>query len=543
MPSVKRVLLIEPFVSRPPAYSAAKVRVSPFLPLGLAYLAAILRRDGYEVAILDALMEGFEDGEHTLPDGMLRYGITDDQLRERIRAFAPDVVGVGAIFSAKDYDAKAVCRVVKSVFPAVPTVLGGAYAGAAYREIMTAEPAVDFIIAGEAEESLPALLRSIADGSDPGTIGGLCWRAPDGIRHAPKQCFIEDLDVLPLPARDLVDMKKYFRLGYAHDRYRQKPFAQMITSRGCPFKCTFCAIGKHWGAEQRFRSPENVLAEIDVLVKEHGVREIHFEDDNLTADKERAMAIFRGMRDRNYGITWTTPTGMAVSKLDDDLLDVMRDSGCYSITLAIESGNQEVLAKLMRKPVVLKHVPKLVEGIRRRGMLAKGFFMIGYPGETKATVLETIAFAKNLRLDWAFFFVTTPLPYTEMYDMALKKGYLQLGDFNPLTSLRESVIRSPEFTSEWLSGVREDAIVDINFRNNPNLDDNLPQAISDFEYVLSLYPHFDFAHQALGEAWLRKGDRAQAVACWRRALERNPANTEAQARLRESGEVVAPAAT
>jgi len=533
MHTVKRVLLIEPPVTRPPEFSAAKVRVSPFFPLGLAYLAAALREKGYETAILDALVAGFEKGERPYTNGWLRYGLSDDEIAARIQAYKPDVVGVGAIFSAKDYDAKNICRISKRVYPDVPTVVGGAHAGAAHREILAAERAVDFVVIGEGEESGPALLEALTAGGGYDKVDGLGYRSGGAVHTNPKSRYIQDLDSLPLPARDMVIMQDYFRLGYAHDRYRQKPFAQMITSRGCPFKCTFCAIGNHWGPVQRLRSAESVLAEIDVLVNEYGVREIHFEDDNLTADKQRALRIFSGLRKRKHPITWTVPTGMAVAHLDAELLESMAGSGCYSVTLAIESGNQDVLKRLMRKPVNLQKVPGLVKEIRRNGMLAKGFFMLGYPGETKETISQTVACAKALELDWAFFFITTPLPYTEMYQTALRDGYIQIGDFNPLTSLHESIIRTPEFTNEYLAQVREEAIVDINFRNNPNLVKfNVDQAIADFEYVLSLYPHFDFAQEALGDAHLRKGCLEKARACWQRALALNPHNTRAAASLK-----------
>lgn len=524
---IKRILLIEPPVTRPMDYSAATVRVSPFFPLGLGYLAAMLRQNGYVVAILDCLLEGFELGEQEYDGNKLRYGLLDAEIVERIGSFHPDLVGVSAIFSAKDFDAKNICRLVKQTYPEVPTVLGGPHAGSAHREIMSEEGAVDFVIIGEGEESFLALLEALQSPRGVGGIDGLGYREGGVVHTNRKLQYIQNLDLIPFPARDLVDMKKYFRLGLAHDRFRNRPFTQMITSRGCPFRCTFCALGKHWGPVQRLRSAANVLSEIDILVNDYGVREIHFEDDNFTANKPRALAIFQGLQERDYKIAWTVPTGMAVASLDEELLAKMAASGCYSVTLAIESGNQGVLTKLMRKPVSLKRVPSLVKAIRSHGMLAKGFFILGYPGETKDTIRQTVDFAKSLELDWAFFFIATPLPYTEMYEMALREGYIEYGDFNPLTSLHESIIKTPEFNNEYLTNVREEAIIDINFRNNSNLlKYNVDQAIADFEYVLGLYPHFDFAHQALGEAYLKKGSIEKACASWQWALKINPINAD-----------------
>lgn len=495
-------------------------------------MAAVLRQKGYEVAILDCLIEGFELGERVCADNNLRYGLLDNEIMERIAAFKPDLVGVSAIFSAMDFDAKNICRLAKQAFPEVPTVLGGPHAGAAHREIMADEKAVDFVIIGEGEENFLALLEALQSTGGFAGIDGIGYREGSLVHTNRKTQYIQNLDGIPFPARDLVDMEKYFRLGLAHDKYRYKPFAQMITSRGCPFKCTFCALGNHWGPVQRLRSVENVLAEIDVLVNDYGVREIHFEDDNFTANKSRALGIFKGLKERAYNLAWTVPTGMAVASLDEDLLAEMAASGCYSVTLGIENGNQGVLTKLMHKPVNLKKVPPLVKAIRSQGMLVKGFFILGYPGETKDTIRQTVNFAKSLELDWAFFFIASPMPYTEMYEMALREGYIQPGDFNTLTSLHESIIKSSEFDNEYLTNIREEAIIDINFRNNPNLlKYNVDQAIADFEYVLELFPHFDFAHQALGEAYLKKGSIEKACASWRRALAINPDNPEAVIRV------------
>jgi radical SAM superfamily enzyme YgiQ (UPF0313 family) len=243
-----------------------------------------------------------------------------------------------------------------------------------------------------------------------------------------------------------------------------------------------------------------VVQEIGQLVADHGVKEIHFEDDNLTNDRARMLEICRRIKEQKWGITWATPTGLVASKLDDELLGEMAASGCYSITLAIESGNQQVLSKLMHKPVNLARIPEMVKNVRKHGMLAKGFFMLGYPGETTNNIMQTVEFAKSLELDWAFFFIATPLPYTQMYDTSLALGYLKPGGFNPMTSLHESVIQSDQWDNEWLAEVREKAIIDINFTNNPNIQRNPEQAIADLEHVQAMYPHFTFIAEPLARA-------------------------------------------
>jgi len=282
------------------------------------------------------------------------------------------------------------------------------------------------------------------------------------------------------------------------------------------------------------RSAENVLAEIDLLVEKYGVRELHFEDDNLTSDKERAMRIFRGLEERKYDLAWNVPSGMAAYTLDDEILERMAASGCYSVSLAIESGNQEVIHKLMNKPVNLKKIPGLVRRIRELGMDARGFFILGYPDETRENIRETVDFARGIELDWAYFFIASPLPNTVMWRTCVEKKYIRPEDFDPVRSFHKSIIRTPEFDPEYLAGVREEAIVDVNFRNNANLrKHNIDKAIESFKDVVAKYPHFDFANFYLGEAYLKKGERSLAAESYRNTLKANPGHAEAKKRLEE----------
>jgi len=534
--AIDTVMLVYPPVTRPGDFSAERVRVSTFFPLGLAYLAAVLEeRDRYRLVVLDALIEGdVHDGIAAADGSSIRYGLDDEAIRHRIADAAPDVIAVSCLFAAMQEDAANVCRLAKEVDPRIVTVVGGAHAGVNAATLMHHYPAIDFVVIGEGDATLPELLSRLEQDREIGSIDGLAFRVDGRVVVNPKQTYIEDLDRIPFPARHLFPMKRYFSSAAAHSVYRRTPFTQMITSRGCPCKCAFCALGKHWGARQRRRSAENVLAEIEHLVRDYGIREIHFEDDNLTADKERALAIFDGIIERGLDICWNVPSGMAVYTLDDELIDKMAASGCYSVSLAIESGNQEVLHKLMNKPVDLKKVPPLVKKIRAAGMDARGFFILGYPDESRETMEETIAFARDLELDWAYFFVASPLPNTRMWDRCIEKGYIKPEDFDPVRSFHRSIIHTPEFDPDYVAAVRERAIIEVNFRHNPNLRTyDVDKAIRDFRDVATKYPHFDFAQFYLGEALRKKGDLEAARQAYQAALAANPDHAEAKQRLAE----------
>jgi len=533
---IKRIMFIVPPVTRPADFSAEVVRISVFFPLGIAYLAATLEKTGdYEIRILDALLEGDIREGVKLEDGFIRYGLTDEKIAEAVTEFSPDFVGVSCLFAAMQQDAAKMCSLVKSLDKSIHTALGGPHAGANGDWLLANCPSLDFVITGEGEESLPSLLNALNSSGELSKVDGLAYRTPDGkISINEKRTYIEDLDTLAFPARHLFDMGKYLTSSSAHSVYRKSPYTQMITSRGCPCKCTFCALGNHWGANQRMRSAENVLQEIDLLVKDYGIKEIHFEDDNLTADKERAIKIFNGLIERNYDLSWNVPSGMAAYTLDDEILEKMAASGCYSVSLAIESGNQDVIKKLMNKPVNLKKIPGLVKKIREQGMDARGFFILGYPDETRENIRETVDFARSVELDWAYFFIASPLPHTKMWQTCIDKKYITAEDFDPVRSFHKSIIRTPEFDPEYLAEIREEAIVDVNFRNNPNLRKyNIDKAIENFKDVVMKYPHFDFANFYLGEAYLKKGDTKMALESYQNTLKANPEHSEAKKRIHE----------
>ncbi|MFH1288882.1 MAG: radical SAM protein [bacterium] len=536
--SIKKIMLINVPVTRPKDFSADVLRVSIFFPLGLAYIAATLESVGkYKIKVIDALAQ--RDLSRSIPINggeSLRYGLTNDEVAQEIIDYSPDVIGISCLFSATQWDMANVFRIAKEIDKDIITVAGGADAGANAKSIIDNFPHIDFVVIGEGEETITRLLEAISNKTRLSELNGIAFRENGRTQLIPKSNYIDDLDTVSFPARHMFNMDSYLSKAMAHSTFKRTPFTQMVTSRGCPLKCTFCALGNHWGKRQRLRSAKNVLSEIEELISVYGIKEIHFEDDNLTADKTRAAEIFDGIVERGYDIVWNLPSGIAVYTLDDEILEKMKASGCYSVSLAIESGNRMVLDKLMKKPVNLKLIPKLVKKIRELGMDARGFFIIGYPGETKETIRETIEFAKSLELDWTYFFMATPLPHTEMWKICIKNGYINEEDFDPIRSYNKAVIRTPEFDPEYIMRTREEAIIDLNFKNNPNLEKyDINKAIADFNDVVTKYPNFDFANYYLGEAYLKKGDKDMAIQAYKNTLKANKLHHDAMQRLKEQG--------
>ncbi len=448
MQPVEKILLIYP----PSTQSIGHPRTCAH-PLGIAYLGAVLKKD-YEVKLLDATTENYRNVEN-LGNGLIRYGLSDEQIKKKISEYSPNVVGITCLYSSQLPFVRRICQLAKEVNPKITTIIGGTHPSFLADESLK-ESSIDFIILGEGEETLPRLLKRLEIDQDFADLDGIAFRRDGRVQINPRTRYIEDLDGLPFPAWELLPMKKYSTINLPMSTTcKSRHWVPIITSRGCPAKCVFCSSVHFWGNHYRACSAENVLNEIELLVKEYNIKEIQFCDDNLIIDKKRAKEIFQGIIDRRLRIFWNTPNGIALWKLDEELLELMKASGCYELTLAIESGDQEVLSKIIKKPLNLARVESLTKIIQRLKIRTHSFFIVGFPGETKEQIRRTFSFARKLRLTSAFFFIANPLPGSKLYEICKQKGYLKDGfDFETI-NYGKSNYETPEFTSRELENVRD----------------------------------------------------------------------------------------
>ncbi len=522
----RRIMLIEPPVtvtSRAPAGQRAPV----VPPLGIASVGAVLENAGFDVLLLDAFVEGFRTPSATM-DGRVRYGLADDEIAERIREFDPEIVGVSCIVTNRHRDAHAVCALAKQAAPRCLTVMGGAHV-TTMPELVMADPAVDVGVLGEGDLTLLKVIERLDADQSLAGLDGVTYRAGGSLVIQEKTEYVQDLDSLPWPARHLLPMELYWEIGQPHGDLLRTPFATVMTSRGCPARCIFCSSLKLWGSRYRPRSAGNVLDELQHLIDVYGVREIHFEDDNLTASRPRAKEIFQGMVDRGFDLSWSTPNGLMVATLDEEIVDLMAASGCYAVSLAIESGCQRVLDDVIHKPLDLERVASTVSLLRSAGIHTKGFFMLGLPGETREEIAETIAFARGAGFDWSAFHIATPLPGTEMYRICEERGYLT-GDFD-LSELKYTIgsISTEEFDPAYLEGEWARADEEVNYAANPNVrEGRLDQALADFRRVAALYPGHRFAFAYLGQVYERLGRVDEAAQAYATALRNDPENVRAR---------------
>ena len=383
-------------------------------PLGIGYLSAILGRDGHQVDILDCVIE--DQRPRKLENKTYHVGVSWDTIKDRIEKANPDILGISCSYSVDINNAMKIAGITKAVGN-IPVIIGGAHSCALPRETLENEN-IDYVVIGEGEETLSLLLKNIEKRQTPDHIDGLCFKKGGNLIINPKQKYIQDLDTLPFPARHLFSMDNYIRSKKIHGfQLKRTPYTTMITSRGCPNRCVFCAIHSIWGRKWRPRNPIRVVDEIEHLVKEYGIREIHFEDDNISLNKTRMAKICDEIVNRKLDISWATPNGISVNTLDRDLIAKMKKSGCYRLFLAIESGNQYVLDHIIKKGLSLDKVKSVNSVLKEFHIEVNGCFVIGLPGETRENIQDTIDLAKRLDLDTVGFSIATPYPGSELYDI------------------------------------------------------------------------------------------------------------------------------
>jgi len=448
MRPIERVMLIYP----PVTFSPQSMKQS-HLPLGLSYIAAVLR-DKVELNVLDAAVEGYRHEERA-GERLIRYGLPFDEIERRIRRFKPDLVGISCIFSSQFRNVAEIAKRAKDADPNIATVTGGVHPSFLPELSMKRCPELDFIARGEGEFILSDLVDASRNRGGPEDVQGLAWRKNGEAVINQQRPPHKNIDEIPFPARDLFPLELYHRIGQPMGIvYKQRPFMNIITSRGCPYRCAFCSSTVFWGHRYRKRSPENVLLEMEHLYRDLGIREFKFFDDNLTVDMERAKKIFRGMIERGIDVTWNTPNGIHVVSLDDEMLDLMKRSGCYELTLAVESGDQDVLRNIIKKPTRLPQVTDAAKRIRKKGFGSYGFFIIGFPGETKAQIKNTLDFSSKLDLDRISTFIFNPLPGTPLFEECVEKGYVNLDQVAEDVDYFEARFDTPEWTRQELQRLR-----------------------------------------------------------------------------------------
>jgi anaerobic magnesium-protoporphyrin IX monomethyl ester cyclase len=443
-----RVCLINPPRIHPKLWGKPSV----FQPLEIAYIAAVLEQRGHKVCIIDAPTEGWRNLQDI---GGLKYrqGLSNEEIAQKVKEYAPDVVGVTVPFSGWWISINEVISSVKGVNKDITTVLTGLHPTVRPKECL-ADRNIDFVVIGEPEQTMSELVDTLeSKRSDVDKVRGIGYLKDGKTTLTSPRPLLENLDVLPFPARHLLPMKEYFEAVKEVPLRGEinKPWSMIITSRGCPHQCVFCTIHNVMGRTWRARSPRNVVDEIEQLIKTYHVKQIDFFDDNMTLDKKRAAAIFDQIVQRKLDIEWYTPNGVRADTLDEPLLQKMKASGCRKIRLAPESGVQRVVDQVIKKNQNLQDVETAIVLAKKVRIKVGCFFVMGLIGETKEEMNQTIAYAYKLRklgADRFYFSIAMPVYGTELYNQAVKGGYLKTEFSDSALAEVEPLIETSDFTAD-----------------------------------------------------------------------------------------------
>jgi len=469
-------------------------------PLGLVYLAAVLRENGYEVEIYDPHMEVYEEYVTNHDPEVIK-----SEIRRKFAKLNYDLIGVSSMFIYAYKWAHFTCDAAKTANHNIPVVIGGGHPSVVLDEVMK-DSNIDYLIEGEGEAAFLELLYALNIGTAEALerVPALFYRKDGQVIHNSRKEYIWNLDEIPFPAWDLVDVDRYMST-YSDTGSVRKKTLMMITQRGCPFLCTFCNVFESWGYKFRTRSPENILAEVDYLIENSAVEEIMFVDDNMTIDKKRMMKICDGLKSRP--ITWRV-VNIASFVTNEEMLRAMKESGCTKVSISVESGSEKVL-KAMKKPVDLEWSENVIKICHEINLPVTVNFVSGMPYETKEDMTKTFLWAEKARADWSTFSILVPYPGTEIYEYSKRHNYLDEDslDLEGLTQ-RNPTIQTENWTREWVSQQTYYYNIMVNFLRNYNLTEesgNLSFVTGFLENIVAHHPRHIIALICLAYAYHRSG--------------------------------------
>ena len=389
---IKKVLLVNPPLSGEERYGELALGGVYMPPLGLAILAAVLRKEGYEPIILDCEALG------------LRW----QKALDEISSLEPDLVGITAVTMAI-YSAAELAGLIKQHMN-IPIVIGGVHITAMPEDTMLRFPCFDYGVYGEGEVTLPDLLMRLCNGSDMKGAPGILYRKDGSIVKNPQRPYIKNLDEIPFPAWDLLpNLTKYYKPSVFG--FKRLPSMSIITSRGCSGKCTFC-YHSLFGNLYRFHSAEYVVGMIQHLMQKYGIRNIDIYDDTFAIARTRLQQFCRLIIKRELDIVWSANS--RVNLVNPEMLALMKRAGCWLISYGIETGDQRILDSF-KKGITLEQVTQAIRWSKEVGIKTRGFIMVGTMAETKESIEKTHRFLLNLPLDLVTINHYTPFPGSEDY--------------------------------------------------------------------------------------------------------------------------------
>ncbi len=411
---------------RPPKISGAFEKILIQEPINLAYLAAFLKKERMNVYLWDFEVEPF----------------SEDILREKIAAHEIQIAGITSMTPTIN-NAHSIALTLKKINPEIKIICGGPHVSALPEESLSEFPCFDYVVIGEGEITLLELCRHIQESKADIRIPAIAYRKNKTVIINPSGDFIQELDSIPFPDRSILNPKLYKNIYAAGINIPFKRSTVVFTSRGCAQNCTFCAVKKTSGSTVRFRSAENVLAELTECKDKYGYSHITFEDTNLTLNRNRFLKICASLK--NLGLTWDCQT--KVNLIDEKLIKVMKDCGCLKIAYGVESGSPKIL-KLMNKNITIPQIKKAFALTHKAKIAACAFFILGsHPEETALDIHLTETLLRQIRPEVFQLGIICPYPGTEIYSIMKKEGLINEFDWNKLNFMHSL----PQWGTKYIS--------------------------------------------------------------------------------------------
>ena len=382
-------------------------------PISLCTIAAVLEPK-YNVKVIDANVDNMS--------------ISD--VMSFIKNLKPFAIGISVFCDDFAAGGHAIAASIKAFDNLVSVVMGGSYV-TLNSDIAIKDGNVDYLVVGEGELIFKEILDFLSGHAESLPDCGIVYRTKDKkIIDTGRAPAISNLDQLPFPDYSKIDFTKYSEKEERNSAYMPPvfPYGRITTSRGCPHQCCFCQVAAINGAGIRYRSVSNVLEEVAMLLRDYNIKSLLIDDANFTVDRRRAKDIIRGFIERKFSLKWRI-MNLAAYTLDDELLELMIESGCNHIDLAIESGSKRVLKEIIHKPLHLDKVKAVIDKAKALGFMISANFIIGFPGETWSEIRETVSFAEVIDVDYVKIMAAMPLRHTDLFETAKNKGYLK-NDFD-----------------------------------------------------------------------------------------------------------------
>jgi anaerobic magnesium-protoporphyrin IX monomethyl ester cyclase len=428
-----RVLLIS---------TAHPLEENPLPPLSLAYLAAALESDGFEVQILDFLVTRYRP----------------EKLRQKLEEYRPQLIGVTCV-TLNYYLASEMLEVCKTFDPSIVTVIGGPHVSFTPRETLLEAPWIDVVVMGEGDKTFIELVKAVDGGGSLDSVAGIAFTDQGVLVKTEPRPLVEDIDTLPLPARHLIPLSRYRALGTP---------CTVITSRGCPYGCIFCSAHRMFGRRVRFRDPAIVVDEIERIQRDLGFQVINIVDDTFTVNHAHASQVCEEMLRRNLKLNWSAYA--RVDNMTEELVALMKRAGCQMVLFGVESADEQIL-KTIKKGITPDDVRRGVKIATDAGMRVYCSFIIGLPGESHDTIQKTISFSDEINRQYGVeygFHMLAPLPGTELYlradELGIRLFSKDWADFDANRPIVETETMTREMAQEainYYDDLLEDAWAEI----------------------------------------------------------------------------------